>query len=319
MSFCNIIDLFYTILYNKHMKRLIVEEKYNEKKLNTYLFAKFPNLKQNTLYKALRKKDIKINNKRISENITIYTGDEIQIFIIDELLSPSDINSSTISVSSNLTNFNLDIIYEDTNILIINKPSNIEVTGDANCLTNLVKQFCKSKNENFAQPCHRLDRNTTGLVLFAKNEEALSILLEKFKHKQIEKHYLATVYGLLKKKQDRLISYLFKDKKKSIVYISDIPKKGYVKIITSYKVLEENKKENYSTLDINLETGRTHQIRAHFSHIGHPIIGDGKYGINEINKKFKKKTQMLCSYKIQFNFSTDSGILNYLNGRCWTL
>ncbi len=284
------------------MKNLIVDKKYNEKKLNTFLFDKFPDLKQNTLYKALRKKDIKVNNKRVSENVTIYEGDEIQVFIVDELLE---------------NNFSLDIVYEDSNIIIINKPENIEVTGDSNSLTKYVEEYCISKGENFVQPCHRLDRNTTGIVLFAKNEKALSILLEKFKQKEIEKYYKATVYGILDKKQDTLISYLFKDKKKSMVYISDSPKKGYLKIITSYKVIEE--KENSSILDIKLETGRTHQIRAQFAHIGHPIIGDGKYGNNEINKKFNKKHQMLCSYKIVFNFKTDSGILEYLNGKKYQL
>lgn len=286
------------------MKKLVVEEKYNNQKLNTFLFKKFPNLKQNTLYKALRKKDIKINNKRISENVVIHTGDEIQVFITDDLLL------------SQSNSFNLEIIYEDKNIIIINKPANVEVTGNSACLTYYVKQYCKANGENFVEPCHRLDRNTIGLILFAKNEEALSILLEKFKQKEIEKHYIAVVYGIPKKKQDRLTAYLFKDKKKSLVYISDTPNKGYSKIITSYSILKENKSENYSILDINLETGRTHQIRAHLAHIKHPIIGDGKYGYNEINKKFKIKTQMLCSYKIKFNFSGDNKILNYLNGFC---
>ncbi len=106
---------------------------------------------------------------------------------------------------------------------------------------------------------------------------------------------------------------MFKDSKKSLVYISDIPKKGYQKIITSYKVISEDKKNNTSILDIKLETGRTHQIRAHLAHIGFPIIGDGKYGINEINKRFHQKYQMLCSYKLKFNFSSDSGFLEYLD------
>ena len=295
------------------MKSLIVEEKYNNKKLNTYLLNKFPELNTNTLYKALLKKDVIINKKRVSENVIIHAGDEIEVYIVDDLLCPSNLKNTSIS------NFNLDIIYEDSNIIIINKPSDIEVTGTSNCLTNYVKKYCENNKENFAEPCHRLDRNTTGLVLFAKNEDSLSILLEKFKQKEIEKHYIATVYGILSKKQNRLTAYLFKDTRKSMVYISDTPKKGYVKIITSYKVTKENTKENYSVLDINLETGRTHQIRAHLAHIGHPIIGDGKYGTNEINKKFKKKTQMLYSYKIKFNFSTDSGILNYLNGSSYTL
>ena len=140
-------------------------------------------------------------------------------------------------------------------------------------------------------------------------------MLNKFKHHEIEKHYLATVYGILPKKQDRLEAYLFKDNKKSLVYISDTPKKGYQKIITSYKVIKENKKDNTSVLDINLETGRTHQIRAHLAHIGFPIIGDGKYGKNEINKKFKQKTQLLESYSLKFNFKTESGILEYLNNK----
>lgn len=166
-----------------------------------------------------------------------------------------------------------------------------------------------------AMPCHRLDRNTFGLVLFAKNKEALEILLDKFKNKEIEKHYLAYVYGIPSKKQDRLEAYLFKDTKKSLVYISDEFKKGYQKIITSYDTLKTDTKRNTSVLDVKLETGRTHQIRAHLAHIGLPIIGDGKYGINSVNKALGFKTQGLCSYKLKFNFCGDSGILNYLNGK----
>ena len=276
------------------MRTLVVDEKQNNKKLDKVIFDNFPNLKQNTLYKALRKKDIRVNNTRISENIIVHTDDIIKVFICDELLE----NTPTFS-----------IIYEDDFILVVNKPINLEVTGN-NSLTTLLE-----KDYSFIKPCHRLDRNTTGLVLFAKTEEALNILLNKFKYHEIEKHYLATVYGILPKKQDRLEAYLFKDNKKSLVYISDTPKKGYQKIITSYKVIKENKNENTSVLDVNLETGRTHQIRAHLSHIGYPIIGDGKYGKNEINKKFNQKTQLLESYSLKFNFSSSSGILEYLNNK----
>jgi 23S rRNA pseudouridine955/2504/2580 synthase len=283
------------------MKNLIVDNKYNNKKLNTFLLDKIPNISINTIYKLLRKKDIKINGIRVNSNVTIHNGDEILVYISDDALS------NTIK---------LDIIYEDNNILIINKPYNLETTGTSSLTTHVHNMY--SNNEYLPMPCHRLDRNTTGLVLFAKNEEALNILLDKFKNHEIEKHYLALVYGIPKIKNAKLESYLFKDNKKSMVYISDDFKKGYQKIITSYTVLETFS-NNTSLLDVQIETGKTHQIRAHLAHIGYPIIGDGKYGINKINKEFKAKYQKLCSYKLKFNFTTNSGILDYLNNKTFEL
>ena len=279
------------------MKKLIVSKKYDNKKLDKFLKDNIDNLSNNLFYKTLRKKDIKINNKRVTENINVFENDEILVYIADNLLEKK---------------INLDIIYEDNNILLINKPSNIEVTGE-HSLTEVVRK-AYSNSGFLPMPCHRLDRNTSGLILFAKNEQSLNILLDKFKHHEIEKHYLALVYGIPKKKSDKLVSYLFKDSSKSLVYISDIPKKGYQKIITSYSLIDSFN-NNTSILDVEIETGRTHQIRAHLAHIGLPIIGDGKYGINEINKKFKSKTQKLVSYKIKFVFSSDSKNLNYLNGK----
>ena len=283
------------------MKKLVVNKKYDNKKLDKFLKDNISTLSNNLFYKTLRKKDIKINGKRVSENVTVFENDEILVYIPDNLLE---------------NKLNLDIIYEDNNILLINKPSNIEVTGQ-DSLTEVVHKLYSSC-EFKPMPCHRLDRNTSGLILFAKNTQALEILLDKFKHHEIEKHYLALVYGIPQKKNERLISYLFKDSSKSFVYISDVPKKGYQKIITSYSLIESFD-NNTSLLDIEIETGRTHQIRAHLAHIGLPIIGDGKYGINEVNKKFKVKAQKLVSYKLIFRFESNSGILEYLNGKSFEL
>ena len=283
------------------MKKLVVDKKYNGKKLNKVILEKIPDIKYSTFCKLLRKKDIKVNGKRVNKDVEVFENDEVLIYIQDDLLR---------------SNKEIETVFEDDNILVINKDAGIEITGD-NSLTSIVQELYKEKGCK-PMPCHRLDRNTTGLVLYAKNKESLDILLSKFKNHEIEKHYLAWVYGIPKEKHKRLEAYLFKDNKKSMVYISDIFKKGYQKIITTYTILEK-KKDNTSILDVEIETGRTHQIRAHLAHIGYPIIGDGKYGKNEINKTFNRRTQMLCSYKLKFNFKNDSGLLEYLKGKEFVL
>ena len=274
------------------MKILKVTEKYNNKKLINFLQNNFSNLKTSTIYKTLRKKDIKINDKRISENCVLKTGDELKIYIADDLLfSQKDI----------------PIIYEDENIVVFDKPIDIEVTGE-NSLTSYAQKRYGAK----ANPCHRLDRNTSGLVLFAKNNNSLNELLNAFKNHAIEKHYICLVVGIPHKDSEKLEAYLFKDSKKSLVYISKKQMPGYQKIITHYKVIKKNSDKNISLLDVQLETGKTHQIRAHLAYIGHPIIGDGKYGLNKINKDFKQKTQLLSSYSLSFNLDPTCE-LSYLN------
>ena len=280
------------------MKDLIVNKKYHNKKLSKFILDSIPELTFNNLKMILRKKDIKVNDTRISKDCIIQNCDKITIYI------PNNISKKQLP--------KIDKFYEDKNILIINKPQNLEVTG-TNSLTTLIHEMY-SDSDFKPMPCHRLDRNTCGLILFAKNQKSLDILLKKFKKHELEKHYYAWVYSIPKENTKKMTAYLFKDNKKSMVYISDIPSKGYQKIITNYTVI---KKYNNNTclLDIEILTGKTHQIRAHLAHIGLPIIGDGKYGKNQINKNFKCKYQCLCSYKIKFNFNDNNGILDYLDGK----
>ena len=282
------------------MREIKVNSKFDGKKVTNLILNEFPRLSLNVLNKAYRKKDIRINGNKISKNMVVHVGDIVSIYITDEYLL-------------NLPKYNIQemIVYEDENILILNKPSDICVTKENEKEVSLM-DLCEEYNPDI-QPVHRLDRNTKGLVVFSKNENSYQELLQCFKDRLIEKYYKCLVLGIPQEKEKLLTAYLFKDSKNNIVNISNTKKKGYEEIKTYYKVLE-CRNDNTSILEVNLLTGKTHQIRAHLASIGHPIIGDGKYGIGEINKKFKKNTQELYAYKLVFN-TKNLPNLAYLDGK----
>lgn len=271
----------------------------DQKKVVDYLKNKFKNLTNGTIFKALRNKDIRINGVKISENVPVNAGDEITLYIKDEFL----FGTTALDKSK--------IIYDDENIVIVNKPQDVLVQGDGiNIgLDKMVNDYFGTQN---IVPCHRLDRNTSGLIIFAKNEMAEETISEMLKQHMIRKVYRCRVIGHPKNKKATLTAYLFKDSKTSQVIISNEKKKGYVEIVTKYEVIAYNN-DGTSTLEVELVTGRTHQIRAHLAFIGYPILGDGKYGKNEVNKKFKLTRQELTAYKIIFNDAI--GELEYLKGK----
>jgi 23S rRNA pseudouridine955/2504/2580 synthase len=237
----------------------------------------------------LRKKDIRVNGKRVNDNVRINKDDAIQIYI-----SQLEENKSS----------DVKLFYIDDNILIVDKAQDIEIEG-ANSLTSVLE-----KEHKYVRACHRLDRNTGGLTVFALNQKAYEEMVKAFADRTIKKEYLALCVGSFKEKKARLNAFLFKDRKKSTVYISDKNGKGYVPITTEYEVVDEF--NGLSMVKINLITGRTHQIRAHMAYIGHFVLGDGKYGKEEINNKYNAKKQQLFCYKLTFNFDKKSP-LNYLN------
>lgn len=283
-----------------------------------------PSLPKNLLYKYLRLKRIKLNGKRCEISTRLQENDVMEMYISDEFFLKADDAHAFLAAPTSLS-----ILYEDENILLVDKPVGLVVHEDdsnsADTLINRIQHYLFEKGEyipeqenSFAPAlCNRIDRNTQGIVIAAKNSEALRILNQKIKDRELHKCYLCIVHGHLSKPQATMTAYLRKDSTANQVEVTDTQKPGSRTIVTKYRVLRE--RENRSLLEVDLITGRTHQIRAHFAHIGHPLLGDGKYGFQRDNKDSGFSHQALCAYKLIFDFTTDAGILNYLDKRTFQL
>ena len=277
------------------------------------------------LYKSIRTKKIKVNRKRAENNTVLAEGDTIQCFLAEEFFAKLD-QASEVSLSFANIKPKLDIVYEDENIMLLNKRPGVSVHEDedskVNTLIAHVQAYLYQKGEynpkdeqSFAPAlCNRIDRNTGGIVIAAKTAEALRVMNEKIKLREIDKFYLAAVHGIPKKKEDTLTGYLLKDEKLNKVRVYDSnPPRGAKNIITKYKVVATRGSD--ALIEVELLTGRTHQIRAHMAHIGHPLVGDGKYGVNKGDRANGYKFQALYSYKLRFSFKGEGTVLEYLNGK----
>lgn len=294
-------------------------------RLDKFLSKAVRGLPASLMYKYIRTKKIKVNRARAVQNQILCEGDEIQLFIREEFFDSPEKDGGALSRIAP----KLDILYEDSQILLLNKRPGVLVHEDTaaaeNTLILHVRAYLAQKGEydpareqSFSPAlCNRIDRNTGGIVIAAKTAEALRTMNEKIRNDELRKFYYCAVHGRMPAREQTLHGWLRKDAANNTVTVSDEKKPGYKEIITRYRVLRE--REDRSLLEVELVTGRTHQIRAHLAHIGHPLLGDGKYGVNRADRAQGYKYQALYAHRLCFDFRDGEGPLGYLRGRTVTV
>ena len=302
------------------MKELSIGPNDAGQRLDRFLAKAVPLLPASLAQKYIRLKRIKRNGKRIDRDDRLQAGDVLQLYINDEFFDkPREDNAYlTVAVPK------LSIVYEDAHILLVDKRPGLAVHPHdgaeyGRTLIDHIQAYLYQKREwsprgeNSFTPalCNRIDRNTGGIVIAAKTAQALRVMNQKIRDRELDKRYLAVVEGTPKPADGRLQGYLFKDAKKNRVFVTDKPQPGAKSCQTDYRVLAS--KGGLSLVECALITGRTHQIRAQFAHAGHPLLGDGKYG--KLDKRFDRTFQALYSYKLTFRFTTDAEELSYLDGK----
>ena len=301
------------------MKQIIINKNDAGQRLNKFIEKTFPTIPSSLMYKSIRTKNIKINRKRCTPDQKLCEGDLLDIWLKDEFFVQPPHRYEFTKASDHL-----DVVFEDENILIANKPQGLIVHPDENyeldTLIYRIQKYLHQKGEydpekeNSFTPAlvNRIDRNTSGLVIAAKNSVSLRILNAKMKSREIHKKYLCAVSGKPVPAEATLEGYLEKNEQQNRVYIEKKRSESGKTIRTHYRVIDTI--NNFSLVEIDLLTSRTHQIRAHMASIGHPLLGDGKYGTNRVNRAAGYYKQALCSYKLTFEFTSDAEELNYLNG-----
>ena len=307
------------------MKELTVGKNDAGQRLDRFVGKAVPLLPESLLQKYIRLKRIKLNGKGAKRDTRVAEGDVLNLYINDEFFEKPREENSYLKVGTP----RLDVVYEDENILLVDKKPGVLCHSagqwDWNTLiANIQARAYQSgewrpREENSFAPalCNRIDRNTGGIVIAAKTAEALRVINEKIKEREIEKYYLCVVRGRPKPAEGRLHGYIFKDAAKNRVYVRQKPEPGAKAAVTYYKTL--GSANGLSLVECRLGTGRTHQIRAQMAAAGTPLLGDGKYGSDRENKKLGEDGQLLYSYRLEFAFKTDAGPLNYLKNRSFSV